>query len=122
MWRWRTIRRRRCGVGTVFIKKFSVAVFLTGFSTLVFLSCSTPLLEKAFKPDMDSKESIEIIGEYCVSCHVHKDFEPAAHVKKTPALYKESQYSDTEECRACHSYSKTWLLDVRRGTHWPPEK
>ena len=90
-----------------------------GMFALILTACTTPQLEKAFTPDMDSGESTEVISEYCISCHVHKDFEAAPHVKKVQASYAKPEYSATTECRACHTYTKTWLLDVRRSTHWP---
>lgn len=97
----------------------AVAACMTGLFVLVFSACTTPRLEKAFTPKMDSSESQQVISEYCITCHVHKDFEPAAHVKIVPTLYKNPKYKNTTECRACHTYTKTWLLDVRRHTHWP---
>ena len=100
----------------------AVTACTTGLFVLILSACTTPPLEKAFTPDMDSRESKEMINEYCISCHVHKDFDAAEHVNKVPALYAEPEYSNTTECRACHTYKKTWLLDVRRGTHWPEKK
>ena len=97
-------------------------LILSGITVLIFTSCSTPLLEKAFKPAMEAEESTEVIGEYCVSCHVHKDIEPETHVKKAQAGYSGPPYAAAVECRVCHFYSKTWLLNVRRGTHWPAKK
>jgi len=95
---------------------------MTGLFVLILSACTTPRLEKAFTPDMDSSESKEVISEYCINCHVHKDFEPAAHVKKARGSYTKPEYLNTTECRVCHTYKKTWLLDVRRGTHWPIRK
>ena len=100
----------------------AVTVCMTGLFVLVLSACTTPRLEKAFAPKMDSSESRQVISEYCITCHVHKDFEPAAHVKKVPALYTKPEYVKTTECRVCHTYTKTWLLDVRRRTHWPVKK
>lgn len=97
-------------------------LLLCGITVFILASCTTPLLEKAFKPKMEAEESTEVIGEYCVSCHVHKDFEPEAHVKTAQARYSGPPYLATVECRVCHTYSKTWLLNVRRGTHWPVKK
>ena len=98
------------------------AACVTGLFMLILSACTTPQLEKAFRPDMESSESKEVISEYCISCHVHKDFEAATHVKKAQASYTEPQYSNSSECRLCHTYTKTWLLDIRRGTHWPAKK
>ncbi len=85
-------------------------------------SCTTPTIEKAFKTGMDAKDSNKIINEYCEGCHVHKDFERDKHVEKVRTAYTDPAFSSKTECRACHTYTKTWLLDVRRGTHWPVKK
>lgn len=97
-------------------------LILSGITVFILASCSTPLLEQAFKTSMEAGESTEVIGEYCISCHVHKDFEPETHVKKARAEYSSPPYTAAVECRVCHTYSKTWLLNVRRGTHWPAKK
>ncbi|MFQ5432980.1 MAG: hypothetical protein ACE5EN_10800 [Nitrospinota bacterium] len=106
--------------------RFNIHLALTACMIVLFIlilpGCTTPQLEKAFTPNMDSSESQEVISEYCISCHVHKDFKVEAHLKKARTLYTKPEYSNTAECRVCHTYTKTWLLDVRRGTHWPARK
>lgn len=94
-----------------------LVLFLVALSGAV--ACTTPLLEKAFKPGMETVESDKIIGEYCVSCHVHKSFDSASHVETAKKSYTDADYAVATNCRVCHTYKRTWLLDERRGTHWP---
>jgi len=84
-------------------------------------ACVSSKLEKAFSGGLEAEESDKLISEYCVTCHVHKSFDPETHVFNVKYRYEDKKYAGKTECRICHTYSKTLLLDIRRGTHRPAE-
>lgn len=88
----------------------SAVLILCLCAAMFFASCAGSELERAFTPRVESRESNKTISEYCITCHAHKDFEPSAHIRKAAAG------AGAAECRTCHNYAKTWLLDVRRTT------
>jgi hypothetical protein len=79
-------------------------------------SCAAPEIEKAFGPEMKPEDSRKTILNYCQSCHNHKNFTAATHYD---ALKKKNvpDAGTSFDCRVCHTYSKNWLFDVKRGTH-----
>ena len=93
--------------------KFAFAAVL--FAGLA--ACSTPEIDAAFGPDTKPGDSNKVIIKYCASCHLHKDFDSGAHMEKVRPRYSVEPYKSASECRACHIYSKNWLMDVKRGTH-----
>ncbi len=99
----------------------ALTVLLAVLAVLIS-ACSSAPFEKAFKPEMEADESNKILTEYCQGCHLHKDFDPGKHVPKVQKAYNNPKFSSASECRECHSYEKTFLMDVRRTTHWPAKK
>ncbi|GMT42034.1 MAG: hypothetical protein IEMM0002_0445 [bacterium] len=88
----------------------------------LFVSCAGNKIERAFSSRAEPRESNKVISQYCGACHVHKDFEPAAHIETLGTSSSGSVNLSSAECRGCHTYKKTWLLDVRRGTYRPANK
>lgn len=84
----------------------------------LFASCASTEVERAFGAKIGEKESNKIIIKYCMSCHTHKSFDAAAHVPAAQERYAGSANARATECRACHTYSVTWMGDEVRGTHW----
>jgi hypothetical protein len=81
-------------------------------------ACAVPAIEKAFATDARLDESQPVIVKYCVSCHPHKEFRQSIHEEKIKAKYAKATEGDTRfDCRQCHTYSKNWFFDVKRGTH-----
>ena len=87
--------------------------------SLLLFSCVSIELEKAFKGELEGEKNNEVIADYCVTCHLHKDFDSEAHLFDVKYRYEDSKYAGKSECTACHEYDKTWLLDIRRKTHRP---
>ena len=90
--------------------------------TLLFLltSCSNVEVEQAFKGEFRAGKSNKIIGEYCKSCHIHKDFDPPEHVSKVRSLYKRPVFRKARECRSCHYIEKDWMHNQHeRKTRMP---
>ena len=52
-----------------------------------FSGCTNVDIEKAFNGDLRPGQANKVIGEYCQSCHIHKDFDPPLHVSKVRNLY-----------------------------------
>jgi hypothetical protein len=73
----------------------------------------------AFEGKMEPEESSKVISEYCITCHNHRDFDPVSHVFDVKYRYKDKRYAAKTECRTCHTYSRNWLMDARRGTNRP---
>lgn len=82
-------------------------------------ACATPAIDMAFDGKMESAESNDVISEYCVTCHNHRDFDPVSHVFNVKYRYKDKRYASKQDCRVCHTYSKNLLMDARRGTNRP---
>jgi hypothetical protein len=101
------------GVGEMADIKRLGALFI--LSLVAFAACSSSEIETAFSQKMKPDESQKVIVKYCVSCHQHKEFTPSAH-SETLAKKLAAGQGGTE-CRTCHTYSKNWLFDVKRGTH-----
>ena len=90
--------------------------------TLLFLltGCSHVEVEQAFKGEFRAGKSNKIIGEYCKSCHIHKDFDPPEHVSKVRSLYKRPVFRKARECRSCHYIEKDWMHNQHeRKTRMP---
>jgi hypothetical protein len=74
-----------------------------------FSGCANADIEKAFNGDLRPGQANKIIGEYCQSCHIHKDFEPPLHVSKVRNLYNRPAFKRARECRSCHYIEKNWM-------------
>ena len=94
-----------------------VALFLVSFS-----GCTNKDVEKAFKGDLRPGKANKIIGEYCQSCHIHKDFDPPLHVSKVRNLYNRPVFKKARECRSCHYIEKNWMHNQHeRKTRMPKD-
>ena len=89
---------------------------------LGFSGCTNKDLEKAFKGDLRPGKANRIIGEYCQSCHIHKDFDPPLHVSRVKNLYSRKVFKKTRECRSCHYIEKNWMHNQhQRKTRMPED-
>ena len=87
-----------------------------------FSGCSTIEVEKAFEGDLRPGKANRIIGEYCQSCHIHKDFDPPLHVSKVRSLYNRPVFKRARECRSCHYIEKNWMHNQHeRKTRMPED-
>ena len=66
---------------------FATQGFLAVLFLVSFSGCSNIEVEKAFKGDFRPGKANKVIGEYCQSCHIHKDFDHTLHVSKVRSLY-----------------------------------
>ena len=94
-----------------------VALFLG-----VFSGCTNMDVERAFRGDLRPGKANKIIGEYCQSCHIHKDFDPPLHVSKVRNLYSSLVFKKARECRSCHYIEKNWMHNQHeRKTRMPED-
>ncbi len=84
-------------------------------------SCSKDPLERALQGDFLASKNNRIVGNYCRSCHVHKDFAAANHMGNVKAKYKVRKYRDAEECRDCHGVNFKFFGPPHRRTRHPPD-
>ena len=113
-----TISERYCIQGRVLIRS---AVFLVIF--LIFgAGCSDLDLDRAFEGEFPSSKNNKIIDGYCVSCHIHKEFDSEKHLVDIRLDYKSQFFRAARECRACHYIEKEWLHNnVFRKTRRPED-
>lgn len=84
--------------------------------------CAERRIEDAFDGKLTSSKSNYIINEYCKSCHIHKNFDPAEHVKSVRASYKRKYFRRARQCRACHYIEKNWVTNnYHRKTRNPKQ-
>jgi len=88
---------------------------------LVFSGCTSRDVEKAFKGDLRPGKANKVIGEYCQSCHIHKDFDPPLHVSQVRNLYHHPVFKNARECRACHYIEKNWMHNQHERKTLMPE-
>ena len=88
---------------------------------LVFSGCTSRDVEKAFKGDLRPGKANKVIGEYCQSCHIHKDFDPPLHVSQVRNLYHHPVFKKARECRACHYIEKNWMHNQHERKTLMPE-
>ena len=88
---------------------------------LVFSGCASRDVEKAFKGDLRPGKANKVIGEYCQSCHIHKDFDPPLHVSQVRNLYHHPVFKNARECRACHYIEKNWMHNQHERKTLMPE-
>ena len=111
--------------GNDFSGKTKVFITRVFFGVLFLVSvsgCSTIEVEQAFKGKFRSGKANKIIGEYCQSCHIHKDFDPPLHVSKVRNLYARPVFKKARECRSCHYIEKNWMHNQHeRKTRMPDD-
>ncbi len=98
--------------------------FIPGVLATLFFSfgCSSVEVEKAFKGDLRSGKANKIIGQYCQSCHTHKDFDPPLHVSEMKTFYNRRVFRRARECRSCHYIEKNWMTNQHeRRTRMPED-
>ena len=84
--------------------------------------CYTQKIEKAFDEEFVAADSNKMINDYCRSCHIHRDFNPAGHVEEQSLLYKRKVFRYATECRTCHYLEKEWVHNnYQRKTRRPEE-
>ena len=89
---------------------------------LLSMGCSELEISRAFRGEFDSQMGNKVIGEYCTSCHIHKEFDSEKHVAKVRLEYKRRLFRNTTECRVCHYLEKQWTHNgVLRKTRRPRE-
>jgi hypothetical protein len=109
---------------TLSAKRFNRAWGLAflGFLFLAMSGCAEHRIEDAFDGKFNSGKSNNIINEYCKSCHIHKNFDPAEHVRSVRANYKRPYFRRARECRACHYIEKNWVTNnYHRKTRNPKQ-
>ena len=88
----------------------------------IMTGCSNLEVEKAFKGDLRPGKANKVIGDYCRSCHIHKDFHPPSHVSQVRSLYKRTFFRKARECRFCHYIKKDWIHNQhQRKTRMPED-
>ena len=89
---------------------------------LLGTGCSKLEIVRAFQGEFNSQKNNKVIGEYCTSCHIHREFDSKQHVAKVRLEYRRRLFITTTECRACHYLEKQWVHDgVLRKTRRPRE-
>lgn len=102
------------------ILRFKRSQILAGMLLALLTGCSNVEVEQAFKGEFRAGKANKIIGEYCQSCHIHKDFDPPLHVSKVRSLYKRPVFRKARECRSCHYIEKDWMHNQHeRKTRMP---
>ena len=99
-------------------------LYLGVFWLLFFLGAGCYSLEfvQAFEGEFSSKKNNKLIGGYCTSCHIHKEFDSEQHMLKVRPKYKRRVFRHTQECRTCHYLEKDWSNDHNfRKTRRPRE-
>ena len=92
------------------------------FLLVIMTGCTNLEVEKAFKGDLRPRQANKVIGDYCRSCHIHKDFHPPLHVSAVRSLYKRTVFRKARECRSCHYIEKDWLNNQHaRKTRMPED-
>jgi hypothetical protein len=101
---------------------FITQSFWVIFFIALFSGCTSIEVEKAFEGDLRPGKANKIIGQYCQSCHIHKDFDPPLHVSKVKALYNRQAFRRARECRSCHYIEKNWMTNQHeRKTRMPED-
>ncbi|CAI2717644.1 protein of unknown function [Nitrospina watsonii] len=87
---------------------------------LIGTGCYTLKIERAFEGEFQSFENNRVINEYCISCHLHRDFSSTTHVEEVSLNYNRKVFRYATECRVCHYLEKHWYLnDFLRKTRRP---
>ena len=102
--------------------RFKSHQIIVGILLVLLTGCSNLEVEQAFKGEYRAGKSNKIIGEYCQTCHIHKDFDPPEHVSKVRSLYKRPVFRKARECRSCHYIEKDWMHNQHeRKTRMPED-
>lgn len=102
--------------------RFKRNQIFTGMLLALLTGCSNVEVEQAFKGEFRAGKANKIIGEYCQSCHIHKDFDPSLHVSNVRSLYKRPVFIKARECRSCHYIEKDWMHNQHeRKTRMPDD-
>ena len=97
-----------------FWRSFLLLAIMTG--------CSNLEVEKAFEGELRPGKANKVIGDYCRSCHIHKDFYTPLHVSAVRGLYKRTVFRKARECRSCHYIEKDWINNQhQRKTRMPQD-
>jgi hypothetical protein len=91
-------------------KRLNKALFL-GFLIVVMSGCAERRIEDAFDGKFSAAKNNNIINDYCKSCHIHKNFDPADHVRSVRADYKRPYFRMARQCKACHYIEKNWVTN-----------
>ena len=84
------------------------------------LGCADRQLENAFSGDYSAEKNNKTIHEYCISCHIHKNFIAEEHIAAVRTNYKRSFFKKSGECRDCHYLEKDWVRNrYDRRTRYP---
>lgn len=80
---------------------------------LIFFTagCAERKIEDAFQGKLSASDSNKVINEYCKSCHIHKNFDPADHMASVRSNYKRLYFKRARQCRACHYIEKNWVTN-----------
>ena len=102
----------------IFYMKYFYVVLL--FTLVLATGCIKSELPSAFDGAFDGKKNNKVIGEYCTSCHIHKEFSSKSHVQTIRLKYKRKLFRKAKECRICHYIEKKWSYNhVFRKTRRP---
>lgn len=86
-------------------------LILMGLLIILLSGCAERRIEDAFDGNFKPSKNNFIINEYCKSCHIHKNFDPADHVRSVRADYKRPYFRRARQCRACHYIEKNWVTN-----------
>ncbi len=90
------------------------------FFIFIFCGCSPLDVEKAFNGEFSRAKNNKVINDYCLNCHVHRNFQAEEHIVQKRKFYKKSIYRRTSDCRTCHYVEKVWARnDLKRKTRYP---
>ncbi len=94
----------------------------SGVLFAILTGCANVEVEQAFKGELRPGKANKVIGDYCQSCHIHKDFDPPLHVSDVRSLYKRTVFRKARECRSCHYIEKGWMHNQHeRKTRMPSD-
>jgi len=97
-----------------------LAWVFSGIGFAVLSGCAPVELDKAFRGELSPGKANKVIGDYCQSCHIHKNFDPLLHVASIRKLYKRRVFRKSRECRSCHYIEKNWMHNQHeRKTRMP---
>lgn len=99
-------------IRTIHLATVAMALFMTA-------SCVSKPVDRAFAGKMAMAEAKKTIVEYCQTCHIHRNFDPADHVGQVSGGYKTEPYISASDCQTCHSMKRNFWDDVIRITHYP---
>ena len=85
----------------------------------IISGCASTEVDRAFRGEMEPFKETAVIVEYCQSCHVHRKFNPSAHLIQQPPMYKDPLYSGASDCKTCHSIEQNIWNDIAEITHFP---